>query len=84
VELDPKFAYAYAVVGAVSKNTRAENSAMEYCRKAYELRDRTNARERFYIEAAYFTYVTGDEEKAAKSTPNLAELIPRITPPGTT
>ena len=37
---------------------------MESLTRAYELRDRASARERFYIESHYYHLVTGDLEKA--------------------
>jgi len=41
--------------------------AIDNYKKAYELRDRVSDRERFYIEANYFSYVTGEIEKANRS-----------------
>jgi len=67
LELDPNFARAYASLGAVYINLDQMSLAIENYKKAYELRDRVSDRERFYIEANYFSYVTGEIEKANRS-----------------
>jgi serine/threonine protein kinase/tetratricopeptide (TPR) repeat protein len=64
VELDPNFARAYAALGMAQNNVRQSSAASENFRKAFELRDRVSERERFYIEAAYYSFVTGELEKA--------------------
>jgi tetratricopeptide (TPR) repeat protein len=62
VELDPKFAMAYARLGRVDDPAlTAENT-----RKAYELRNKLSERERLYIEAHYYDSVRGDLDKAAE------------------
>ncbi len=58
VELDPKFAMAYARLG------RIDDPALT--RKAYELRNKLSERERLYIEAHYYDGVIGDLDKAAE------------------
>jgi serine/threonine protein kinase/tetratricopeptide (TPR) repeat protein len=63
LQLDPKFATAYAALAVVSSYT-SEDPMTEDLRKAYELRDRVSEREKFYIEAHYQQNVTGDREKA--------------------
>lgn len=67
LELDSNFARAYASLGAVYINLDQMSLAIENYKKAYELRDRVSDRERFYIEANYFSYVTGEIEKANRS-----------------
>jgi tetratricopeptide (TPR) repeat protein len=64
VELDPNFARAYASLGMAYNNQGESSAAGENFRKAFELRDRVSDRERFYIEAAYYSFVTGELEKA--------------------
>lgn len=64
VALDPNFARAYASLGMAYNNLRESTAAAENFRKAFELRDRVSERERFYIEAAYYSFVTGELEKA--------------------
>ncbi len=64
IALDPNFARAYASLGMAQYNLRETTAASENFRKAFELRDRVSARERFYIEAAYYSFATGELEKA--------------------
>jgi len=64
VDLDPNFARAYASMGMAHYNQGETSAASENFRKAFELRDRVSERERFYIEAAYYSFVTGELEKA--------------------
>ena len=64
IALDPNFARAYASLGMAHYNLRETTAASENFRKAFELRDRVSDRERFYIEAAYYSFTTGELEKA--------------------
>jgi serine/threonine protein kinase/tetratricopeptide (TPR) repeat protein len=64
IELDPNFARAYASLGMAQYNLRETTAASENFKKAFELRDRVSERERFYIEAAYYSFATGELEKA--------------------
>ena len=64
IELDPNFARAYASLGMAQYNLRETTAAAENFRKAFELRDRVSQREGYYIEAAYYSFATGELEKA--------------------
>jgi tetratricopeptide (TPR) repeat protein len=64
IALDPNFARAYASLGMAQFNLRQVSAASGNFRKAFELRDRVSERERFYIEAAYYSFATGELEKA--------------------
>ena len=64
IALDPNFARAYASLGMAQYNLRETSAASENFRKAFELRDRVSERERFYIESAYYSFTTGELEKA--------------------
>ena len=64
VRLDPNFSMAYASLGMTYFNLGEQSLGAENTRKAYELRERTSEREKFYIESHYFELVTGDLEKA--------------------
>ena len=64
IELDPNFARAYASLGMAQYNLRQTSAAAENFRKAFELRDRVSERERFYIESTYYSFATGELEKA--------------------
>ena len=46
-------------------------------RKAFELRERVSERERFYIELHYYSFVTGDLEKARQTGELWAQTYPR-------
>jgi len=64
LELDPKFALAYAALGVNYANLNEANHANENFKKAFALRDRATDRERFYIEASYYATVTGEAGRA--------------------
>jgi DNA-binding winged helix-turn-helix (wHTH) protein/Flp pilus assembly protein TadD len=64
VELDPNFAIAYGYLSTMYGNHRQPELAAENIRKAYELRAKVSARERFYIESHYYWNGTGELEKA--------------------
>lgn len=76
IELDPNFAMAYASLGMAYFELSEERSH-EYFRMAYDLCDRVSERERFYIEAHYHEYVTGDWEKARDVYELWAQTYPR-------
>jgi pentatricopeptide repeat protein len=81
IELDPSFARAYASLGMAQYNLQETTSASENFRKAYELRDRVSERERFYIEAAYYSFSTGELEKANEVYKQWAEEYPADVAP---
>ena len=76
VELDPNFAMAYWAVGDVYAILGETDSAIQYTRKAFELRDHVSERERALIEAHYYYYVLGDIKNARRSCELLAKLYP--------
>jgi len=81
VELDPKFAMAYALTGTIYSNLGEAAVASDYSRKSYELRDKVSERERFYIDSHYFENVTGELEKAADVFKVWKQTYPRdVTP----
>ena len=63
VELDPQFAMAYARIGSAYRNLDEPALAAENMRKAFRLREKTSERERLYIEARYYRWVTGESDK---------------------
>lgn len=77
IELDPHFAYAYAELAALYRNTRLLNTAREYSSKAYALKDQVSERERLRITAAYYKYVTGDLEKSIETLKTYQQIYPR-------
>src|SRR5262249_53098171 len=54
IELDPNFAMAYARLGTTYGNLREPERAVEYFKKAFELRDRVSEPERLYITSLYY------------------------------
>jgi len=77
IELDPNFASAYAALGIWYANVGENALARENISKAYALRDRVSERERYRISGAYYTYVTGEVEKANQSYIEFAQAYPR-------
>jgi serine/threonine protein kinase len=53
IRLDPSFAMGYARLGVAYGNQGALAKAVEYLKKAYDLRERVTERERMYIESQY-------------------------------
>jgi serine/threonine protein kinase/tetratricopeptide (TPR) repeat protein len=76
IEIDPKFAMAYAQLGFYYSRSDSALSA-EYATKAWLLRDRVSDRERFYIDFIYDRQVTGDLEKAYNTLELWSETYPR-------
>ncbi len=64
VQLDPNFARAYAALGMAYNNLFQAAEAKGNFTKAFNLRDRVSERERFYIEASYYSFATGELLKA--------------------
>ena len=82
IELDPKFAVAYASLGVVYNNLGQASLAAESLKKAYDLRDRVSEREKYRITSMYYQSGTGEIEQAtqvyemwAKSYP--LDAVPR-------
>jgi len=67
LELDPNFAIAYVglavAYGSLGEITRASENAT----KAFALRERVSERERYRISAFYYTFSTGELDKANQS-----------------
>src|SRR5581483_426423 len=67
VALDPQFAVAYVQLGSSYSNMGNVDEGTPFFRRAFELRDRTTAPERFLITGRYFDIVLGDLEKASET-----------------
>jgi eukaryotic-like serine/threonine-protein kinase len=76
-ELDPNFAMAYRAMSVVYGNLNELGRAAENSRKAYDLRQKVSERERLSIEAIYYTYTTGELEKAAQTYQQWQQIYPR-------
>jgi tetratricopeptide (TPR) repeat protein/tRNA A-37 threonylcarbamoyl transferase component Bud32 len=77
IELDPNFATAYARLAVTYGNLGESETASEYARKAFELRDRVSERERFYITSNYYSNVTGETQKTIETLELWKRSYPR-------
>jgi DNA-binding winged helix-turn-helix (wHTH) protein/tetratricopeptide (TPR) repeat protein len=77
IELDPNFATAYVGLGIMYSNLHESGASNEYIAKAFELRERASERERLAIEADYYTYVTGDIDRARTTYKRWAQAYPQ-------
>jgi tetratricopeptide (TPR) repeat protein len=76
VELDPKFAAAWAILGRLYGDIGQERSSAESTAKAYDFRDHASDHERFFIVASYEMQVTGNLEKAEQTCETWAQVYP--------
>jgi eukaryotic-like serine/threonine-protein kinase len=77
IEIDPKFAVAYASLGFTYGLLGEPALAAENNSKAYELRDHASDREKLWIAATYETQVTGNLEKALQTCELWVQAYPR-------
>jgi serine/threonine protein kinase/Tfp pilus assembly protein PilF len=77
LELDPNFAMAYSGLAGVYANLWQSEQAMEYQKKAYELRDRVSEQERLNIVVNYHWIVTGDLDKEMEAEELGRQIYPR-------
>ena len=83
VEIDPKFAMAYANLGLTYSGVGESVLSAESTTKAWQLRDRVSDRERFFIDFTYDRQVTGNLEKAYQTLELWLQTYPRgEEPPG--
>ena len=81
ISLDPNFAVAYNALAVNYMNLGESILATENGHKAYELRGRVTARERFQIESSYYYVVFGDMQNALQSCELWAQTYPRDDAP---
>ena len=77
IELDSNFAMAFARLGISYVNSNQPNLASESFQTAYGLRGHVSERERLIITAYYFTWVTGELEKANQNYLLWTQAYPR-------
>ena len=77
VEIDPKFAMAYAHLGLNYTATGESALARENATKAWQLRDHASDREKFFIDFNYDREVTGNLEKAFQTLELWDQTYPR-------
>jgi eukaryotic-like serine/threonine-protein kinase len=76
VELDPKFAVAYADLAASYRNVGERAMEAQNLKKAYELRDSANERDRLLIIARYHDSVTGDLDEGLRNYQTWTNIYP--------
>jgi serine/threonine protein kinase/tetratricopeptide (TPR) repeat protein len=81
VELDPNFAVAYNYMAFSYANLNQLDRAAENARKAYALRDKVSEWERFFIEANYYMFATGELDKAAQVFELWQQTYPKYDSP---
>jgi eukaryotic-like serine/threonine-protein kinase len=81
IELDPKFAMAYAELGRMYGDIGEPDLSAENTGQAYHLRDRASEAEKFFITASYDLQVTGNMEKAQTTCQAWAQTYPREAGP---
>ena len=77
VEIDPKFAMAYAQLGLSYGAIEESVLSAESVTRAWQLRDRVSDRERFFINWTYDRQVTGNLEKAFQTLELWSQTYPR-------
>jgi serine/threonine protein kinase len=81
IDLDPRFAMAYARLGNSYYTQRQGKQASEFTRRAYDLREQVSEREKLYLVSHYQQLAAGNLE-AARSTYELwAQTYPRDVVP---
>jgi serine/threonine protein kinase/tetratricopeptide (TPR) repeat protein len=77
VEIDPKFAMAYAHLGLKYSSIGESVLSAENTIQAWQLRDRVSDREKFFIDFTYHREVTGNLEKAYQTLELWRQTYPR-------
>jgi serine/threonine protein kinase/tetratricopeptide (TPR) repeat protein len=77
IEIDPNFAMAHARLGTAHGNLFEPDKALEYRRRAFELRDRVSELERLYISAHYYGAALGDLDKQVETYELWKRTYPR-------
>ncbi|HEX3822701.1 MAG TPA: hypothetical protein VHW45_20385, partial [Candidatus Sulfotelmatobacter sp.] len=77
VDLDPNFALAWATLGVTNRNRTNDKRAAECLKKAFDLKDRTSEREKFYISAHYYEIATRQTDQALQTYEQWKQTYPR-------
>jgi len=81
VELDPNFAMAYQAMAVMYADLNEDGRGAENARKAFDLREKVSERERLSIAAEYYSFATGELEKAAQVYELWRQTYPRSATP---
>jgi tetratricopeptide (TPR) repeat protein len=77
LEEDPEFAMAWRKLGVELRNSRGSWArVVAATTRAYELRERLTPRERYLAEAAYFSNVRSDRQRAIDAYERILDLDP--------
>jgi tetratricopeptide (TPR) repeat protein len=76
VSIDPEFAMAYLDMAIANYNLGYGSEMKKYLQKAFELRDRVSDRERYYIEAEFYSQSEKTYDKSIEAFIKLLELYP--------
>ncbi len=76
VELDPNFAQAHAILGGIYANLAELELSRKSLQRAFELRNRVSAGERYFIETAYYESVTGEDDKIIQTAKEWMRIYP--------
>lgn len=77
VEIDDKYASAYASLAAAYSNKGQMSVAAEYAEKAFQLRDRMTEKDKQKITGFYYVFVTGEAEKDIENLEIARQTYPR-------
>jgi DNA-binding winged helix-turn-helix (wHTH) protein/tetratricopeptide (TPR) repeat protein len=77
IDLDPKFALAYARLGTSYFNAGEFTLGQQYYQRAFDLRERATEREKLYITSGYYSYATGEIQRAIEAYQLWRSVYPR-------
>jgi DNA-binding winged helix-turn-helix (wHTH) protein/tetratricopeptide (TPR) repeat protein len=77
IQLDPNFAIAYLGAGIAHYNMDQPGKGTEYVTRAFQLRERTSEPEGLEIASDYYSFVTGELDKAAQAYEKTIESYPK-------
>ena len=77
IELDPNFAIAYQNLGTQYRNLDEYELASENYQKAYDLRGRASEDEKYAISSVYYSFTTGELQKANQAYELWSQAYPR-------
>jgi DNA-binding winged helix-turn-helix (wHTH) protein/tetratricopeptide (TPR) repeat protein len=83
VEIDPNFAMAHAALGRIYQDIDESDLSSASLSRAWQLRERTSDREKFFITANYEALVTGNMEEARQTCEAWSRTYPRDAIPTT-
>ncbi len=82
-ELDPNFAYAYALLAGNYIILNQPRHSAENAAKAFALKERVSEREKLHITTFYYSFATGELDKAVETLEIYKRTYPRdFRPPG--